>query len=189
MAVMIVAQLFASLDGVVENPERWHFPFVDSQVTDAVLQFYTEIDALLLGRRTYDIFAATWPTRPSSELGDRINNVRKLVVTSSSMPLDWSGSEPLAGDPGVAVPALVQHREMRIGVVGSIRVIDSLVQRGALDELRLLIHPTIVGDGRRLTALGARFDLAALTATPSGVIDARYRPPRHTPTAAPKERI
>src|SRR2546430_7099991 len=107
MRKLIVSE-FVTLDGVMEAPEKWVFQFHDEQSAGFKTAEINEVDALLLGRRTYEIFAASWPAM-TGELADRMNGIRKYVASAKPGQLDWHNSEALTGDAGGAVSALKQR--------------------------------------------------------------------------------
>ncbi|MGH3704388.1 MAG: dihydrofolate reductase family protein [Agromyces sp.] len=155
----ITAELFASLDLVVEAPETWHFPWVGEEMLAEVAREQGEASALLLGRSTYEVFAGSWPDRGDEvPLARRLNTMPKLVVTSTLDSPAWHNTELVGFDD---LAALKTHGEGRITVAGSIRLVESLIAGGLLDELRILTHPVILGEGRRLfdTYDGPRVDL------------------------------
>ncbi|KAF2420867.1 dihydrofolate reductase family protein [Microbacterium sp. B35-30] len=159
MARTITAELFASLDLVVEAPETWHFDWVSDEMLAEVAQEQGEASALLLGRRTYEVFAGSWPDRGDEvPLARRLNAMPKTVVSSSLHAPTWHNTEVARfGD----LAAMKERGEGRITVAGSIRLVESLIAAGLLDELRILTHPAILGSGRRLfdTYTGPRVDL------------------------------
>ena len=159
MARTITAELFGSLDLVVEAPETWHFDWVGDEMLAEVGREQGEASALLLGRRTYEVFAATWPDRGDDvPLAARLNAMPKIVVSSTLDAATWHNTEVTRFDD---IAALKEQGEGRITVAGSIRLVESLLAAGLLDELRILSHPVILGRGRRLfdTYAGPRADL------------------------------
>ncbi|OLT25807.1 pyrimidine reductase [Nocardiopsis sp. CNR-923] len=172
------AELFISLDGVVEAPETWHFPYMDQEMGEAVGQMYTEADTLLMGRVTYEAFVGFWP-HESGEMADAINGVRKLVVSRSMTSVDWNNAALVEGDVVDAVKALKQEPGGTIALTGSIGLIRTLLGAGLLDELRLLLHPLVVGKGQHLFPEGtapASLKLTRSAAFGSGVLDLTYQP-------------
>jgi dihydrofolate reductase len=146
----IVAGLFMSLDGVVEAPDKWHFPYFNDEMGAAVGEQMAANDTMLLGRRTYQEFASYWPQQDSSvEPADFMNGTPKLVVSTTLGPdLEWENST-LVGD----VSELVKIKEQdgrNIGITGSPTLVRSLLAEGLLDELTLLVHPIVIGSGKRL---------------------------------------
>lgn len=148
MARIITAELFASMDLVVEAPEAWHFPWVGEELIAEVGREQGEASALLLGRRTYDVFAASWPNRSDEvPLARRLNRMRKFAVSRTLESPTWQNTEVIRFD---EISRLKEAGEGRITVAGSITLVESLITAGLLDELRILTHPVILGRGRRL---------------------------------------
>lgn len=148
MTRVITAELFASLDLVVEAPEAWHFPWVGAQMLSEVAREQGDASALLLGRRTYDVFAESWPHRGDEvPLASQLNAMRKLVVSRTLESPGWQHTEVVGFDD---IARLKATGEGRITVAGSITLVESLIGSGLLDELRILTHPVILGQGRRL---------------------------------------
>jgi dihydrofolate reductase len=152
----IVANLFISLDGVVEEPGDWHFPYFNDEMGAAVDAALGAADTLLLGRKTYDDHAGAWPEREAeggedAEFAKVLGDARKIVVSRRPLELTWRNSEQLQGDLIEGVTALKNEPgEGNIGMSGSISVVRQLLAAGLLDELRLLVHPIAVRKGMRL---------------------------------------
>jgi len=147
----IVAGLFISLDGVVESPGEWHFPYFNDEMGEAVTAQMAAADTMLLGRRTYEEFAAYWPHQPSSvEPADHMNNTPKLVVSTTLKTLDWRNSTLIDRDVAETLTRLKQQPGKNIATTGSATLVRSLLRDGVLDELHLLVHPIVVGAGKRL---------------------------------------
>jgi dihydrofolate reductase len=175
----LVSYLFISLDGVVEAPDRFVrddlYPDLDPLIGEAI----AEQDAVLLGRRTYDDWAAFWPRSDIQPFSRFINRVPKHVASRSLQTLAWKGSTQLPGDLLDGVMALKRQAGGAIGVHGSISLVQSLMVAGLLDELRLVLCPVVVGQGRRLLSHEGeplRFALHAHRTTPSGLQDMVFRP-------------
>lgn len=177
----VTAQLFVSLDGVAQSPERWHFPYVDDAMLRSVEQHLIRAEVLLLGAATYDIFAATWPNRSrDTVMSERINSMPKAVVTSRTKSLEWENSTILERELSTAIPRLAKKASRDIAVVGSISLVRSLLLLGLVDRLQLFIHPVVLGSGRRLfdeETEQTQLKLVSADVFNSGVIDALYAPP------------
>jgi dihydrofolate reductase len=150
----IVAGLFISLDGVVEAPNEWHFPYFNDEMGEAVGQMMTG-DTMLFGRKTYDSFAGAWPDREAAGGEDagfakQIGDARKIVVSSQKLDFTWRNSEQLEGDLVETVRALKGEGDGQIGMSGSVSVVRQLLTAGLVDELHLLVHPIAVRKGARL---------------------------------------
>lgn len=139
----IVAGLFVSLDGVVEAPEKWHFPYFNDEMGQVVADQMAEADAMLLGRHTYDGFAAFWPDQ-KDEFADKMNGAKKYVVSTTVKEPSWQNTSLISLDD------LRADRDETLSITGSPTLIRSLLSEGLLDELRLLVHPIVVGEGRKL---------------------------------------
>jgi dihydrofolate reductase len=167
MGKVIVSQ-FISLDGVVEDPggaeefDRggWAFKFDrgpegDKFKSDEVMAS----DALLLGRVTYEGFAAAWPSR-SGDFADKFNGMPKYVVSTTLKDPEWNNSTVIDGDVAEAVAELKRDVDGDILVNGSVQLVQTLMEHDLVDEYRLMVYPTILGAGKRL--FGETRDAAAL---------------------------
>jgi dihydrofolate reductase len=151
----IIAGLFISLDGVVEAPDQWHFPYFNDEMGAAVGASLGSADTMLFGRKTYDSFAGAWPEREAADGEDApfaklLGDARKIVVSNQRLELGWRNSEQLEGDFVEAVTALKHEPGGTIAMSGSVSVIRQLLDAGLLDELHLLLHPIAVRKGMRL---------------------------------------
>lgn len=151
----IVAGLFIALDGVVEAPDQWHFPYFNDEMGVAVDAMLGAADTILLGRTTYDTFAGAWPEREAAGGDDavfakKLGDARKIVVTSQPRDFAWRNTERLEGDFVEAVTALKNEPGGDIAMSGSVSIVRQLLAAGLLDELHLLVHPIAVGKGMRL---------------------------------------
>jgi dihydrofolate reductase len=152
----ITAGLFISLDGVVEAPDQWHFPYFNDEMGAAVDATLGAADTILFGRKTYDSFAGAWPERElageeDAPLAKKLGDTRKIVVSNRQLEFTWRNSEQLQGDLIETVTALKSEPgERTIGMSGSVSVVRQLLAAGLLDELHLLVHPIAVRKGMRL---------------------------------------
>jgi dihydrofolate reductase len=151
----ITAGLFIALDGVVEAPDQWHFPYFNDEMGAAVDATLGAADTVLFGRKTYDSFAGAWPEREEAGeedagLAKKLGDVRKVVVSNEKLEFTWRNSEQLEGDLVKAVTALKNEPGGNIGMSGSVSVVRQLLAAGLLDELHLLVHPIAVRKGMRL---------------------------------------
>jgi dihydrofolate reductase len=176
----IVAGLFMSLDGVVESPEQWQFPYFNNEMGQALGSSMAASDTLLLGRRTYQEFAATWPGRGSDDpIGAYMNNTPKLVASTTLDSTDWHNSTVLDGDLAEQVGRLKQQPGKNITVTGSITLVRSLLRDGLLDELALMVCPIVVGHGQRLFddwSDQLQLDLQDAKTFGTGVLSLTYTP-------------
>ena len=181
----IVAGLFISLDGVVEEPGDWHFPYFNDEMGAAVTATLGAADIVLFGRRTYDSFAGAWPEREAAgeedaAMAKALGDVRKIVVSNQPLEFTWRNSEQLEGDLVEAVTALKNEPgEGTIGLSGSVSVVRQLLAAGLLDELHLLVHPIAVRKGMRLFDEGERpipLTLLSSETFKTGVLNLVYGP-------------
>ena len=154
----IVVTEFVSLDGVIEDPGGaedfkyggWSFEINRGDEGDKFkLDEAFASEALLLGRVTYEGFAAAWPSR-EGEFADKFNTMPKYVVSSTLVEPEWNNSIVLNGDLVAEVAKLKQQHDGDIVVHGSARLVQSLVEHDLVDELRLMVYPVVLGSGRRL---------------------------------------
>ncbi|MEW9551076.1 dihydrofolate reductase family protein [Nonomuraea sp. NPDC050783] len=148
----IVAGLFISLDGVVEAPQTWHFPYFNDEMGQEVGRQMQESDALLLGRRTYEEFAGHWPHQDPEKdpMAARLNAVQKYVVSTTLTDPAWQNTSVIGGDVTAELARLKEGPGGTISVTGSPTLVTALLRDGLLDELNLLLHPIVVGQGQRL---------------------------------------
>ena len=151
----ITAGLFIALDGVVEAPDQWHFPYFNDEMGAAVDATLGAADTILLGRKTYDSFAGAWPEREvageeDAGMAKALGDARKIVVSNQQLKFTWRNSEQLQGELVEAVTALKESPGGTIGMSGSPSIIRQLLDAGLLDELHLLLHPIAVRRGMRL---------------------------------------
>lgn len=193
MRKLIVAE-HISLDGIIQAPGGpkedpsgnfglggWTVPYTDEAIGQNLQDLLSQPFELLLGRRTYEIFAAYWPRVPTDSgaraIADRFNNVPKHVATHRSDGLDWQNSHALAGDLADAIRTLKQQDGANLLTWGSGDMVRQLLAARLVDELRLLIYPVVLGHGKRLfddNAQPSAFTLTNSTSTASGVLLTRY---------------
>jgi len=170
---------FISLDGVVESPDDWHFPYVNDEMFAAMASGLAQADTLLLGRVTYETFAASFANLPADDpVGAMMNRPTKVVVSTTLTTLEWRNSLLLAGDAVEAIGRLKDQPGGNILITGSTTLARTLLRVGLVDELDLLVHPVVVGAGARLfESQGPQVPLALVecTAHSNGVIRQRYR--------------
>lgn len=177
----IVAGTFVSLDGVMESPDKWHFPYFNDEMGEAVGAGMAAADAMLLGRVTYQEFASYWPHHDDADGAEFMNGVAKYVVSTTLDNVDeWQSSNLLDGNNFVAeITRLKQQPGKEISVVGSAKLVQSLLRENLLDELSLLVHPIVVGSGKRLLAgdIGPKpLRLVASKTFSTGVLHLIYQP-------------
>jgi dihydrofolate reductase len=193
----ITAGMFISLDGVVEDPQDWHFPWFNEEMGRAVEGQLGNADTLLLGRKTYEGFAEAWPGREDAggddaPMAKKLGDARKIVVTHHDHDLPWRNSEVLKGDLVEGVKALkAEPGDSAIGISGSVSVVRQLVEAGELDELHLLVHPVVVGKGLRLFEDSPQIPLKVLSSETftTGVLYVVYGPDTAPPTGGYDEAV
>jgi dihydrofolate reductase len=187
----VACAAFVSLDGVMQapgGPEEdptggfelggWTFPHWDEAMGAAMGESFSRPFDLLLGRRTWEIFAAHWPYTEEEPAG-LFNAATKYVATSSAEPLAWANSVRLEGDVPAAVARLKESEGPDLLTQGSSVLVQSLLAAGLVDELNLLIFPVLLGRGKRLfgdSAQPRELELMSSSISTTGVIIARYRP-------------
>ena len=181
----ITAGLFISLDGVVEDPGDWHFPYFNDEMGAAVDGLLGAGDTLLLGRKTYDSFAGAWPDREAAggedaDFAKVLGDARKIVVSNQNLQFTWRNSEQLKGELVEAVTALKNEPGATdIAISGSVSIVRRLLAAGLLDELHLLVHPIAVRKGMRLFDEGESpipLRLVSSQAFTTGVLHLIYTP-------------
>jgi dihydrofolate reductase len=164
----IVVTEFVSLDGVMEDPGGsenfkyggWSFEFDRGDAGDKFkLDETLSSTALLLGRVTYEGFAAAWPSR-EGEFADKFNTMPKYVVSSTLREATWNNSTVLRGDVGEEAAKLRREQDGDVVVHGSARLVQTLLERDLVDEVRLMVFPVVLGSGKRL--FGATSDMKRL---------------------------
>jgi dihydrofolate reductase len=177
----VVAFELVSVDGVMETPEEWAFSYSNDEMNEANASGMAASDALLLGRVTYEALAAFWPNQPGGNpMVDYINSVPKLVVsTTLEEPLEWNNSTLIKGNVAEEIAELKRRPGKDITILGSGALVRSLLRERLLDELNLMVHPVVLGSGKRLFEDGG--DRQALELVDSktfgtGVLYLTYRP-------------
>ncbi|HEV2013189.1 MAG TPA: dihydrofolate reductase family protein [Candidatus Dormibacteraeota bacterium] len=192
----VVAFMSLTLDGVIQAPGRpdedrrggfehggWATPYADSVLGSVVGESMAYTGALLFGRRTYEDFYAVWPNRTDNPFTAVLNNTQKYVAsTTLKEPLPWSNSTLLKGDAAEAVARLKAQAAKDLVVLGSAALLQTLMRRNLVDEYVLLIHPLVLGTGRRLFTDGGSFALRLVNTkmTTTGVVIATYQPTEPT---------
>ena len=176
----IVAGLFISLDGVVERPDQWHFGYFSPEMGAIVGEQMATAGVMLLGRQTYQEFASYWPQQSSDvQPADFMNGVRKVVVSNTLKEGDWEPTTIVSGDVNAQLTALKEEPGKDISITGSATLVRTLLRDGLLDELRLLVHPIVVGKGKRLfdgAAESTGLELLSTRTISNGVLYQVYGP-------------
>jgi len=181
----LIVSEFVTLDGVMEAPggeeghphTGWVFDFMSPEQEQFKLEEVHESEALLLGRVTYEGFAAAWPAR-GGEFADKMNNMPKYVASTTLKDLDWNNSHLIHGDVADEVAKLKQKEGRPLLVAGSRTLVHTLMQHELVDEYRLMIFPVVLGSGKRLfpeTRDKTMLELADTRTFGSGVSVLTYR--------------
>jgi dihydrofolate reductase len=181
----IVSGLFISLDGVIEAPHEWHFPYFNDEMGAAVDAQMKKSDTMLLGRVTYEEFAGYWPNQNEAEvdIAGYMNNTPKLVVSNTLKPDDvtWQNTTLITGNVAEQLAAIKEQPGRDISITGSATLVRSLLRDGLLDELQLLLHPVVVGHGKHLfvdDGMKAPLKLVNERTHDNGVLHLTYQPDR-----------
>ena len=143
----IKSYFFISLDGVVESPDKWHFPYFDDEMGAAVGAGFATADAMLMGRVLYEEWAEYWPAHADEPFGDVMNSMQKYVVSDTLQAAEWQNTELIRGDVARQLTELKAKDGGDIAMSGSATTVRWLLREGLLDELNLLVHPIAVGEG------------------------------------------
>ncbi|MBB5784616.1 dihydrofolate reductase family protein [Nonomuraea jabiensis] len=147
----IISSFFISLDGVVESPDQWHFPYWNDEMGAVVEAGMRSAGAMLMGRRLYDEWSAYWTSAESDkEVAATLNAVPKYVVSSTLEKADWENTTVVNGDVAARLRELKERIDGDIQMSGSATTVRWLLAEGLLDQLNLLVHPIAVGRGQRL---------------------------------------
>jgi dihydrofolate reductase len=178
---------FVTLDGVYQAPGGpnedpsgdfrhggWLVPFFDQTLGEYMNRVFDEVDGFVLGRRTYEIFAASWPkvTNPDDPVASKLNTLPKYVASRSLTRADWQNSTVLSDDVVAEVAKLKEQPGRELQMHGSGALAQTLLDAGLIDTIRLIVFPVVLGAGKRLFAEGrtpSSFRLADVASTPSGV--------------------
>ncbi len=185
---------FLTLDGVMQAPggpdeDReggfehggWSYPYGDQDFGSAVVGWFADADAFLLGRKTYDIFSSHWPkvTDPDDPIASKLNALPKYVASTTLKSGDWNNTTVLGRDVAAEVAKLKERPGNELQVHGSGRLAQTLMAHDLVDEYRLLFFPVVVGSGKRLfndRGKAAALRLVKSRTTSAGVIIATYEP-------------
>jgi dihydrofolate reductase len=176
----IVSSFFIALDGVVEAPDQWQFPYFDDAMGRVVGSSMGDTKAVLMGRRLYDQWSEYWPAQGDDvPFATHINTLPKYVLTHRPIQGElWQNTSVLGKDAEKEVRELKESTPGRIGMSGSATTVRWLLAHGLLDELELLVHPIAVGTGQRLfeDTPTTPLTLLASETLPTGVLHLRYAP-------------
>jgi len=175
----IVAGLFVSVDGVIEAPETWTGPYFSPEVGQLVGSLIAAGDTLLLGRLTYETFAASFAGNTSDPMAAQMNATPKVVVSTTLERADWENSTLIRDDIAAKIIRLKELPGKNINMSGSATLAAWLLRQGLLDELDLLVFPVVVGHGKRLfgSGDGGQFGLSLgkCEAFSTGVVHVNYQ--------------
>jgi dihydrofolate reductase len=178
---------FVTLDGVYQGPGGptedtsggfehggWLVPFFDETLGRYMNGVFEEVEGFVLGRKTYEIFAAAWPksTDPDDPVASRLNTLPKYVASRTLTEADWQNSTVLGGDVVAEVAKLKEDPGRELQIHGSGALAQTLFDAGLIDTIRLIVFPVVLGKGKRLFAEGrtpSSFRVVDVTSTPSGV--------------------
>jgi dihydrofolate reductase len=178
----VIVSEFVSLDGVMEAPDKWHFPYWSDEMGQEIEAAMGQADAMLMGRVNYEEWAAFWPGQDPEEnpMAARMNAIQKYVVsTTLQEPLGWQNSTLISENVADELAKLKQGEGGDIVISGSGALVRSLLRHGLLDELKLMIHPILVGSGKRLFEEGeqlTKLELVDSKTFSTGVLYLTYRP-------------
>jgi dihydrofolate reductase len=173
----IIESTLVSLDGVIGDPQVWANDYFDKEAQADALERLLASDAMLMGRRTYEAFSKAWPAQ-TGEYPDRMNSIRKYVFSSTLARADWNNSTIIRGDVTAEAAKLKQQDGQDLAIYGHGLLSQTLLEHGLLDELRLAIHPLLVGRGKLLFREGEKtpLKLVATKTLGTGVVVLSYRP-------------
>jgi dihydrofolate reductase len=193
----IIISEFLTLDGVMQAPGSpdedrsggfkhggWQLPYFDEIFAKAIIEGLTDAGGFLLGRKTYEIFAAYWPTAPAGEqaVAVPLNNLPKFVVSKTLRePLAWNNSTLIAGDVAKEVAKLKRQSGNDLRVIGSGELVQALMKHDLVDEYDIMIHPLVLGSGKRLfreVVSPINLKLIDIKTTGKGVVIVTYQPVR-----------
>ncbi len=188
----LIAITQVTLDGVMQSPGGpeedpgngfthggWAMPFFDDPPNETIRETFAGEFDMLLGRRTYEIFASYWPNHGDNPIGKAFNNATKYVATRSLDRLDWANSQRLGGDVVDEVRRVKASDGPMVQIWGSSKLLQTLIAADLVDEHRLWVFPLVLGEGKRLFESGVPprvFSLVATESTPKGVLLNTYRP-------------
>jgi dihydrofolate reductase len=171
---------FLTLDGVMQAPGGWSFPYGDEEFANPMISWFEHADAFLLGRKTYDIFNSYWPQHddPADPIASRLNRLPKHVASRTRSSFEWENTSQVS-DVVSEVTKLKEQPGDELQVHGSGALAHTLIDHDLIDEYRLMIFPVHLGSGKKLFADGAKaasLRLLSSRATSSGIVIATYEP-------------
>ena len=186
----IAATYFMTLDGVVQDPQNWSFPYWNDESQKFKEAELEKTGALLLGRTTYEAFAASWPPRKGTDwFATTFNTIPKYVVSNNLKKAEWENSNIITGDVESEIRKLTSTGNGDLVVHGSVTLTNWLVQHDLLDELRILLYPLTLGKGMRLLQDQPIFKLRLVESKPftSGVVSLIYKRTKEETSPRPSQ--
>lgn len=170
----VIAAEYLSLDGVMENP-AWTQPYFNDELGEFQGELMASCDALLLGRVTYEAFAAAWPTMPAAPGAVIMNRLPKYVASRTLQTAEWN-ARIIQGEVATEVSRLRQEPGQNLLIFGSAQLVEYLRQHQLIDTYRLMVFPVVLGTGKRLftTEIGSDFTLKSSHTTGTGVLVLTY---------------
>ncbi|WCB91775.1 putative protein YyaP [Baekduia alba] len=174
----IVSNFFMSLDGVVESPDQWHMSYFNDEMGAAIGAGMGTNKAFLMGRVLYDEWSDFWPKSDDEQLAGFFNSHPKYVVSDSLERADWNNTKIISGDVAGQIKALKDETDGDLVVTGSATLVRALLRDELLDELRVFLHPIVVGHGARLFEDDAThaLELVSQEQFSTGVLNLAYAP-------------
>lgn len=176
----VIVYEYMTLDGIMEAPEKWQFPYLSPDVAESIQSQISAADAILLGRVTYDIFAASWPIRTHNEFGvaDKLNSVPKYVFSSTLEQPLWNHTTQVKEKVPEEIARLKHVYDGNLAILGSATLVQSLMSSGLIDEFQLMVYPIILGNGKLLFTEGNQLALKLVEVKKfsSGTLLLRYQP-------------
>jgi dihydrofolate reductase len=178
----IINSTYITLDGAVENPHLWPSLGDSAKAVsfDIQMDLLNQCDAVLMGRHTYDVFASAWPTRSGDDMADRLNAIEKQVVSTTLRNPTWNNTQVIGTNAVEKIRALKERPGKDIVQYGLGQVSFTLLEHGLLDEIRLWVHPIILGkkgpeSPHFLNCPPTQFELVSSRELPNGIVIVNYR--------------
>ena len=173
----LVVTQFVSLDGIIDEPQNWSFPYWNDEIAKFKNDELFASDAQLLGRVTYEGFAAAWPSR-DGDFADKMNRMPKYVVSTTLDKAEWENSHVIKTNVPEAIAKLKQQDGKELTVHGSRTLVQTLIQHNLVDEYHLLVYPLVLGNGKRVFEQGSdtKLKLVESKTYDTGVVLLRYQP-------------
>jgi dihydrofolate reductase len=176
----LVVTEYLTADGIFEEPGQWSFDYWSDEAMRYKYDELFDSDLQLLGRITYEGFAKAWPTMPDTgEFGEKMNSMPKYVVSTTLQAAEWTNSHIIATDVVAGIKNLKNQEGKNILVAGSGQLVRTLLQNNLVDEYRFMIHPLVLGNGKRLFIDGMakrKLQLVETRSLPKGIVILHYHP-------------